>query len=82
MHANGIHAAVTLFHWDTPLALFNEYGAWTDRRIVDHFFNYAKFVITRYDQYVDEWFTINEPQYCMKVYKLHLKQLLTSYTNV
>jgi len=64
MHANDIHPAVTLFHWDTPLALFNEYGAWTDRRIVDHFFNYAKFVITRYDQYVDEWFTINEPQYC------------------
>ncbi|KAH8731743.1 WD repeat-containing protein 26 [Phaeosphaeriaceae sp. PMI808] len=64
MHANGIQAVVTLFHWDTPLALFNEYGAWTDRRIVDHFFHYAKFVITRYDQYVDEWFTINEPQYC------------------
>ncbi|KAF3054002.1 hypothetical protein E8E11_006067 [Didymella keratinophila] len=64
MHANGIMPAVTLFHWDTPLALFNEYGAWTDRRIVDHFFNYAKFVISRYDEYVGEWFTINEPQYC------------------
>ncbi|CAO2647359.1 Nn.00g082810.m01.CDS01 [Neocucurbitaria sp. VM-36] len=64
MHAQGIHPAVTLFHWDTPLALFSEYGAWTDRRIVDDFFNYAKFVITRYDAYVDEWFTINEPQYC------------------
>lgn len=64
MHANGISPAVTLFHWDTPLALFAEYGAWTDRRIVDDFFNYAKFVISRYDAYVDEWFTINEPQYC------------------
>jgi beta-glucosidase/6-phospho-beta-glucosidase/beta-galactosidase len=58
--ATGIRPAVTLFHWDTPLALFAEYGGWTDRRIVDHFFNYAKFVITRYDAYVDEWFTINE----------------------
>ncbi|UPX19642.1 Beta-glucosidase [Ascochyta rabiei] len=64
MHAIGIMPAVTLFHWDTPLALFAEYGAWTDRRIVDHFFNYAKFVISRYDAYVDQWFTINEPQYC------------------
>jgi beta-glucosidase/6-phospho-beta-glucosidase/beta-galactosidase len=64
MHENGIHAAVTLFHWDTPLALFSEYGAWTDPCIVDDFFNYAKFVITRYDEWVDEWFTINEPQYC------------------
>ncbi|RAR04119.1 glycoside hydrolase family 1 protein [Stemphylium lycopersici] len=64
MHANGLHPSVTLFHWDTPLAIFNEYGGWTDRRVVDDFFNYAKFVITRYDAYVDEWFTINEPQYC------------------
>ncbi|EUC36917.1 glycoside hydrolase family 1 protein [Bipolaris zeicola 26-R-13] len=64
MHANGLHPSVTLFHWDTPLAIFNEYGGWTDRRVVDDFFNYAKFVITRYDEFVDEWFTINEPQYC------------------
>ncbi|KAH6665616.1 glycoside hydrolase superfamily [Halenospora varia] len=64
MVANGIKPAVTLFHWDTPLALFNSYGAWTDPRIVDDFFNYAKFVISRYDAYVPVWFTFNEPQYC------------------
>ncbi|KAK5718231.1 hypothetical protein LTR17_015749 [Elasticomyces elasticus] len=61
---NGIRPVVTLFHWDMPLALFNEYGAWNDRRIVDDFFEYATFVIQRYDEYVDTWFTINEPQYC------------------
>ncbi|KAF2467902.1 WD repeat-containing protein 26 [Lindgomyces ingoldianus] len=64
LHANGITPAVTLFHWDTPLALYNEYGAWSSPQIVDDFFNYAKFIISRYDAYVDEWFTINEPQYC------------------
>ncbi|PNS20378.1 hypothetical protein CAC42_5828 [Sphaceloma murrayae] len=62
--ANGIKISITLFHWDTPLALFNEYGAWNDRQIVDDYFNYATFIIQRYDQYVNEWFTINEPQYC------------------
>lgn len=61
---NGISPSVTLFHWDTPLALFTEYGGWTDRSIVDDYFDYATFVISRYDQYVEEWFTINEPQYC------------------
>jgi beta-glucosidase/6-phospho-beta-glucosidase/beta-galactosidase len=60
----GLEPDVTLFHWDTPLALFNEYGAWIDERIVDDYVNYAKFVITRYDKYVKTWFTINEPQYC------------------
>ncbi|KAI9647403.1 hypothetical protein NHQ30_003788 [Ciborinia camelliae] len=64
MISNGIKPAVTLFHWDTPLALFNSYGAWTDERIVDDFFNYAKFVISRYDNYVPIWYTFNEPQYC------------------
>lgn len=62
--ANGIKISITLFHWDTPLALFNEYGAWNDRQIIDDYFNYATFIIQRYDQFVDEWFTINEPQYC------------------
>lgn len=36
-----ITPVVTLFHWDTPLALFNEYGAWMDERIVDDFFEYV-----------------------------------------
>ena len=62
MISQGIQPAVTLFHWDTPLALFNEYGAWTDEQIVDDFFNYATFVISRYDKYVDIWYTFNEPQ--------------------
>ncbi|KAF2204435.1 putative beta-glucosidase 34 [Delitschia confertaspora ATCC 74209] len=64
MHKNGIRPSITLFHWDTPLALFHAYGAWTSPLIVDDFFNYAKFIISRYDAYVDDWFTINEPQYC------------------
>ncbi|KAF8540347.1 glycoside hydrolase superfamily [Trichophaea hybrida] len=61
---NGITPAVTLFHWDTPLALFNEYGGWTNPKIVDDYVNYAKFVIKRYDEYVPIWFSFNEPQYC------------------
>jgi beta-glucosidase len=61
---NGIKPVVTLFHWDTPLALFNSYGAWTSENIVQDYFNYAKYVIERYDQYVDRWYTFNEPQYC------------------
>jgi beta-glucosidase/6-phospho-beta-glucosidase/beta-galactosidase len=48
--------APVLFHWDTPLALFNEYGAWSDRQIIDDFFDYATFIIQRYDHLVDEWF--------------------------
>jgi beta-glucosidase/6-phospho-beta-glucosidase/beta-galactosidase len=48
---------------DTPLALFNSYGAWTDSKIVDDFFNYATFVISRYDEYVPIWYTFNERKF-------------------
>jgi beta-glucosidase/6-phospho-beta-glucosidase/beta-galactosidase len=59
-----IKPVITLFHWDTPLALFEEYGAWLSPKIVDDFVDYAKFVIQRYDAVVPIWYTINEPQYC------------------
>lgn len=62
--SKGIKPVITLFHWDTPLALFEEYGAWLSPKIVDDFVDYAKFIIQRYDSVVSTWYTINEPQYC------------------
>ncbi|KAF7198308.1 Beta-glucosidase 40 [Pseudocercospora fuligena] len=80
---NGITPAITLFHWETPLALFNEYGAWTDRQIIDDFFNYATFIIQRYDQYVEHWFTINEPQYCNWQYSYYpAGEYYPAYNNI
>ncbi|KAF2154670.1 glycoside hydrolase family 1 protein [Myriangium duriaei CBS 260.36] len=81
--SNGIRIAVTLLHFDTPLALFDEYGAWNDRQIVDDFFNYATFIISRYDQYVSDWFTINEPQYCNWQFSTYPnKNLWPIYNNI
>lgn len=62
--SKGITPVITLFHWDTPLALFEDYGAWLSPKIVDDFVDYAKFVIQRYNTVVPTWYTINEPQYC------------------
>ncbi|TID22672.1 putative permease [Venturia nashicola] len=61
---SGIKPVITLFHWDTPLALFQEYGAWLSPKAVDDYVDYAKFVIQRYDSAVSTWYTFNEPQYC------------------
>ncbi|GAD91866.1 hypothetical protein PVAR5_0448 [Paecilomyces variotii No. 5] len=60
--AAGIKPIVALYHWDTPLALMNEYNGWTSERIVDDFLAYAKLVMARWDKYVPIWITINEPQ--------------------
>jgi len=75
----GIKPAISLFHWDTPLALFNEYGGWTNPRIVDDYLNYAKFIISRYDKYVPVWFSINEPQYCNWQYSTYPAGYWPSY---
>jgi beta-glucosidase/6-phospho-beta-glucosidase/beta-galactosidase len=63
--AAGIKPVVALYHWDTPLALMNDYNGWVSENIVDDFLAYAKLVISRWDQYVPIWVTVNEPQvYC------------------
>lgn len=48
----GIKPAVSLFHWDTPLALFNEYGVGQDsKRVIVHVSDH--FVHTGLDQQED-----------------------------
>lgn len=57
----GVQPVVTLFHWDLPLYLQNEYGGWLSEEIVDDFVTYAKVVFGRYGNKVSRWFTVNEP---------------------
>jgi len=65
---------------DTPLALFNSYGAWTDPRIVDDYFNYATFVISRYDEHVPIWYTFNEREYSSE--KVSLPNSLIPFSSI
>ncbi|PBK66031.1 glycoside hydrolase [Armillaria solidipes] len=66
--AHGVEPVVTLFHWDTPLALQAYYGAFTSPEIVDDFVNYAKTVFKAYNGRVKTWYTFNEPSiYCGQV---------------
>jgi beta-glucosidase len=57
----GVKPAVTLYHWDLPLFLQNEYGGWLSEEIVGDFVAYAKVVFGRYGNKVSHWFTVNEP---------------------
>ncbi|KAI4724411.1 glycoside hydrolase [Aureobasidium sp. EXF-10728] len=58
----GIKPIITLFHWDTPLALMNDYNGWVSEEIQADFLAYAQLIISRYDKYVPIWVTVNEPQ--------------------
>ncbi|KAK9476944.1 glycoside hydrolase superfamily [Lipomyces japonicus] len=61
LKANGIEPLVTLFHWDLPQALYDRYGGFLNRSIVDDFVNYANVVFENFNDLVDIWITINEP---------------------
>jgi beta-glucosidase len=57
---NGIEPWITLFHWDLPQALEDEYGGWRNRKIVVDFSAYAELVAREYSDKVSHFFTINE----------------------
>ena len=58
--ANGIEPWVTLFHWDLPQALEDQFGGWESRETSKYFSQYAAAVSARLSDRVRHFFTINE----------------------
>lgn len=59
-HKYGIEPIVTIFHFDLPLALQEEYGGWNDRRMIEAYVNYCKVLFDNYKEDVKYWLTYNE----------------------
>jgi 6-phospho-beta-glucosidase len=59
-HEYGIEPVITLNHFDTPLYLYEKYGGWSDRKLVDYFVRYAKTVMSEYKELVKYWLPFNE----------------------
>ena len=51
---------ITVYHWDLPQALQDQYGGWENRRIVDDFVRYAKTLFEAFGDRVKYWIIINE----------------------
>ncbi|KAK4750363.1 hypothetical protein SAY87_027812 [Trapa incisa] len=58
---HGIQPHVTLFNFDHPQELEDEYGGWVSRRIVKDFTAYAEVCFREFGDRVRYWVTINEP---------------------
>ena len=56
----GMEPLVTIYHFDCPLHLANEYDGWASRHTLDAFKVYVKTILTRYKGLVKYWLTINE----------------------
>jgi len=58
---NDIEPVVTLYHWDLPQALQDEYGGWESRRIIDDFLAFARTCFDAFSPQVQYWIVLNEP---------------------
>lgn len=55
-----IEPLVTIYHWDIPQALFDGYGGWESREVIQDFTNYAITLFKRYGDRVKYWVSLNE----------------------
>lgn len=58
--ANEIEPVLTIYHWDLPQALQDEYGGWESRQIVSDFVDYATVLFEAFRGKVKYWVSLNE----------------------
>ncbi|KAI4324293.1 hypothetical protein L6164_023844 [Bauhinia variegata] len=59
--AKGLKPFVTIFHWDLPQALEDEYSGFLSPRIVNDFRDYSELCFKEFGDKVKHWITLNEP---------------------
>ena len=56
----GIKLFINLFHFDMPMYL-QEIGGWANKEVVEKYVSYAETCFKLFGEYVDRFFTFNEP---------------------
>ncbi|XLR35559.1 hypothetical protein S83_063459 [Arachis hypogaea] len=59
--SNGLQPFITLFHWELPQALEDEYGGFLSPKIVEDFADFAEVCFREFGDRVKHWITLNEP---------------------
>ncbi|KAK4412684.1 Oleuropein beta-glucosidase [Sesamum alatum] len=66
---HGLQPYVTLFHFDLPQALQEEYGGFLSKKVVQDFREYVELCFWEFGDRVKHWITVNEPTtYCVNGY--------------
>lgn len=60
--ANGIEPFATLYHWDLPKALQDDFCGWLGRETAGYFADYSELMVRRLGDRIKRWSTFNEPE--------------------
>ncbi|MBC7917919.1 MAG: beta-glucosidase [Rhodoferax sp.] len=59
--AVGLTPWVTMYHWDTPQGIEDDFGGWRSRETAAAFAVYAQTIVKAFGDRVKHWITLNEP---------------------
>lgn len=74
----GIEPVVTLFHWDMPQYLVDEYDGFKSKDIVHIFEKYCRTCFTEFGSFVKYWLTLNENNLSLLLPNMYLKNKVSS----
>jgi 6-phospho-beta-glucosidase len=57
---SGVEPILTIYHWDLPQALQDEYEGWESRKIINDFTQFCALLFKEYGNKVKYWVTLNE----------------------
>lgn len=56
----GIEPLVTLYHFECPQVLVDQFGGWKSRKMIDHYVRYAEVCFKHFKGRIKKWVTVNE----------------------
>ncbi|XP_068124189.1 beta-klotho [Hyperolius riggenbachi] len=59
--SKGMVPIITLYHWDLPVPIQDNYGGWTNQSVTHLFNDYARFCFQRFGDRVKYWITMHNP---------------------
>jgi len=57
---HNIEPLVTMSHFDPPISVWEDYGGWSNRELIDIYYKYFKVILDRYHSKVKYWLPFNE----------------------
>ena len=76
---NGMIQVMNLHHFDLPVELYNKYGGWISKHVVELFVKFAETAFKLFGDRVKHWTTFNEPMVVVEgqyLYEFHYPKLV------